>query len=340
MRALVYLGPRRMQLQDAPDPVPRSGEVVIATLASAVCGSDLHGFREASPRRIPPLVMGHETVGVIDAIGEGVAGTRLGERVVLKPILACGECPRCREGRSNVCIRGRLVGRDLPGGFGERFAVPAGAAVAVPERVGDERATLIEPVANAVHVTERSIAPGDIVVVIGAGPIGVLMAALAERRGAGAVLSIDPLPARRAIAERNRARAATPEEADTAVEGATGGDGADVVIDAVGLPVTWAAALRLARAGGRVEAVGLGAPRGEIDFFAVAGKELTIAGSFGWTDADFAAALDLVAGSAIDTDGWFSRFALGDGQRAFEELVDHAAHFKAVLVPERAPEPA
>jgi 2-desacetyl-2-hydroxyethyl bacteriochlorophyllide A dehydrogenase len=340
MRALVYLGPRRMELQKAPDPTPRAGEVIIATLASAVCGSDLHGFREASPRRIPPLVMGHETVGVIDAVGEGVAETRVGERVVLKPILACGECARCREGRSNVCVRGRLVGRDLPGGFADRFAVPASAAVVVPDSVGNERATLVEPVANAVHVTERSTAPRDVVVVIGAGPIGVLMAALAARRGAGAVLAIDPLPARRSIAERNGARGATPDDAETAVTDLTGGDGADVVIDAVGIPATWGTALRLARSGGRVEAVGLGAPRGEIDFFAVAGKELTIAGSFGWTEPDFATALDLVTGGAIDTDGWFSTFALREGQRAFEELVDHAAHFKALLVPERVPEPA
>ena len=120
----MYLGPGRMELQDAPDPQPGRGEVVIASRTSAICGSDLHGFREASPRRIPPLVMGHETVGVIDATGEGVDPSLAGHRVVLKPIVACGVCDECRAGDINHCATGRLVGRDLPGGFAERFAVP------------------------------------------------------------------------------------------------------------------------------------------------------------------------------------------------------------------------
>jgi 2-desacetyl-2-hydroxyethyl bacteriochlorophyllide A dehydrogenase len=336
MRALVYLGPRVMEPQTLPDPEPGAGDVVVATRASAICGSDLHGFREASPRRIPPLVMGHETAGVIDAVGEGVDRGRLGERVVLKPILACGACARCREGRSNVCANGRLVGRDLPGGFAERFAVPAGAAVRVPDDLDDVAATLVEPAANAVHVTSRSVRAGDRVAVMGAGPIGALMAALAVRAGAGLVFSIDPLAERRALAERQAARPLSPEEAEAAILDATGGEGVDVVIDAVGIAATWGTALRIVRRGGRVEAVGLGAPRGEIDFFAVAGKEVTITGSFAWTDSDFDTALGLVADGAIDTTGWFSTFALEDGQRAFEELVDGTGRFKVVLLPRTA----
>ena len=182
MRTLVYLGPRRMELQEAPDPEPGPGEVVILTTASAICGSDLHGFREASPRRVPPLVMGHETVGLIDAVGDGVAAARVGECVVLKPILACGRCGRCLEGRTNLCAEGTLVGRDLAGGFAERFVVPAAAAVQMAASVPDGVAALTEPLANAVHVTERSVQPYDTVLVIGAGPIGVLIARMALER--------------------------------------------------------------------------------------------------------------------------------------------------------------
>ena len=100
MKALVYLGPRRMELQEVPDPQPGRGEVVIGTIASAICGSDLHGFREASPRRIPPLIMGHETVGTIVDVGDGVDPERIGERVVLRPILWCCECEPCQAGRT------------------------------------------------------------------------------------------------------------------------------------------------------------------------------------------------------------------------------------------------
>ena len=98
MKALVYLGPRRMELQEVAEPVAGPGDVVIDAVVSAVCGSDLHGFREASSRRIPPLVMGHETVGRIGAVGSGVDPERLGQRVVLKPILSCGRCDACRAG--------------------------------------------------------------------------------------------------------------------------------------------------------------------------------------------------------------------------------------------------
>ena len=117
MKALVYLGPRKMELQELDDPTPAPAEVVIASTVSAVCGSDLHGFREASPRRIPPLVMGHETIGHVDAVGADVDPRRVGERVVLKPVLGCGRCDRCLAGDINRCADGRLVGRDLSGGF-------------------------------------------------------------------------------------------------------------------------------------------------------------------------------------------------------------------------------
>jgi 2-desacetyl-2-hydroxyethyl bacteriochlorophyllide A dehydrogenase len=333
VRALVYLGPRRMELQEAPDPEPGKGEVVVRTVASAICGSDLHGFREASPRRIPPLVMGHETVGTIDGLGPGVQEARFGERVVLKPILACGRCARCVEGKVNLCSNGRLVGRDLAGGFAERLVVPVDAVTPLPGGIADDAATLIEPTANAVHVTSRSVRRGDFVVVIGAGPIGMLVARLAGLAGAGTVVSIDPVDTRRMLAERQGATAVGPHDAERTVSEATGGDGADVVIDAVGLGATWASALRLARAGGRVEAVGLGAASGEIDFFSIVGRELSVTGSFGWTDGDFARAIDLVSHGAIQTEGWFSTFALEDGQRAFEELVDGIDHFKVVLTP-------
>lgn len=333
MRALVYMGPRRMELRDAPEPAPGPGEVVFATSASAVCGSDLHGFREASPRRIPPLVMGHEGVGTIAAVGEGVDPGRVGERVVLKPILACGACEPCREGRPNLCVNGRLVGRELTGAFAERFAIPAAAAVPIRPGVPDDLATLTEPLANAVHVTARSVREGDDVLVIGAGPIGVLMARAALDRGARRVSSTDPVRARRGFAEAQGAAPVTGDDPEAAVRAATDGRGVDVVIDAAGFEQTWGLALRVVRPGGRIEAVGLGQPAGTVDFFAIAGKEVQVTGSFAWTDEDFARALATIEAGSLDTSGWFTTMPLADGQRAFEELVDTQDRFKVVLTP-------
>jgi 2-desacetyl-2-hydroxyethyl bacteriochlorophyllide A dehydrogenase len=333
MKALVYLGPRSMELQDVPEPRAGPGEVIIETTASAVCGSDLHGFREATPRRIPPLIMGHETVGAVAAVGEGVDPDRVGQRVVLRPILACGACDACRTGRTNVCATGRLVGRDLAGGFAERFVVPASAAVELSAHVPDDVATLVEPLANAVHVTSRAVREVDDVLVIGAGPIGALMTRMAVERGARRVFVTDRTPMRLELA---RMQGGTPLDVDTVEEGlreATAARGADVVIDAVGVEQTWRVALRAVRAGGRVEAVGLGAAAGSIDFFAVIGKEAIITGSFAWTDDEFDCALTLLERGAIDTAGWFTRATFADGQRAFEELVDTTERFKMVLSP-------
>jgi 2-desacetyl-2-hydroxyethyl bacteriochlorophyllide A dehydrogenase len=332
VKALVYFGPRRMELQEAPDPEPQRGEVVIRTAASAICGSDLHGFREASPRRVPPLVMGHETVGTIDAVGDAVDAARLGERVVLKPILTCGRCPRCLEGRGNLCAEGRLVGRDLAGGFAERFAVPASGATPIAASVPDAVATLTEPLANAVHVTGRSVRPGDAVLVIGAGPIGVLTAKMAIEHGASAVFSADRIASRLELARAQGAVPLAPDDPEGALAHAAGG-AVDVVIDAVGLEATWGLALRTVRPGGCIEAVGLGAPKGVVDFFAVVGKEVRISGSFGWTDKDFTRAVDLVEAGVVDANGWLTSLPLAEGQRAFEELVDGTERFKVVLVP-------
>jgi 2-desacetyl-2-hydroxyethyl bacteriochlorophyllide A dehydrogenase len=333
LKALVYLGPGRMELQDAPDPTPGPGEVVIASRASAICGSDLHGFREASPRRIPPLTMGHETVGEIVEVGDGVPDSRIGERVVLKPIVSCGVCASCREGAINHCPTGRLVGRDLTGGFAERFAVPASAAVRFDADVTDEVATLTEPLANAVHVATRAVREGDRVFVIGAGPIGVLMAKAALLYGAARVLVTDPVAERLRLAEAQGAETVTGDDPVAAVLDATDGEGADLVIDAAGFEATWAMGLKAVRVGGRVYEVGLGAGSGTVDFFAVLGKEATITGSYAWGDDDFARAVELVAQGAFDPAGWITTLPLADGQRAFQELVDGAGRFKVVLVP-------
>ena len=331
MKALVYLGPRRMEVQEAPDPTPGSGEVVIRSRASAICGSDLHGFREPSPRRIPPLIMGHETVGEIAAVGAGVDRDRVGERVVLMPVLGCGTCPACREGRINRCATGRLVGRDLTGGFAERFAVPASAAVRVPDSLSDDLAALTEPLANAVHVADLSVREGDVVFVIGSGPIGVLMARAALLDGAARVLVTDPVADRLRLAAAQGAEAVGAGRAEAAVQQATHGQGADVVIDAAGFEPTWALGLRAVRAGGRIHEVGLGAASGTVDFFTVIGKEATITGSYAWTERDFARSLALLQAGALHPNGWITRMPLRDGQRAFEELVDGQAHFKIVL---------
>jgi 2-desacetyl-2-hydroxyethyl bacteriochlorophyllide A dehydrogenase len=323
-----------MELEERPDPAPGPDEVVLRSTASAICGSDLHGFRHASPRRIPPLVMGHETAGVVAAVGDGVPASREGERVVLKPILGCGRCRWCAAGESNRCAEGRLVGRDLTGGFAEAFVVPATAAVSLPDGLADDPAVLVEPLANAVHVANRSVRPGDTVLVIGSGPIGVLMARASAIAGVGRVIVTDPARDRLRYAEVQGAEALPEGDPADLLADATDGEGVDVVIDAAGYEATWALGLRAVRTGGRIEQVGLGAGSGTVDFSTVLGKEATIAGSFGWSEADFARALELLRDGALDASGWLTWMPLEDGQAAFERLTTPGTDlFKVVLRP-------
>src|SRR5213076_2725803 len=143
---------------------------------TAICGSDLHGFREASPRRIPPLVMGHEVVGTIDAVGDGVAAELLGRRVVVMPVVSCGRCELCAEGRPNLCPNRVLMGMNFPGGFAEACTIPATHVLSVPAGLPDEVASLTEPFANSIHSVNRAVKPDATVLVIGAGPIGLFAA--------------------------------------------------------------------------------------------------------------------------------------------------------------------
>jgi 2-desacetyl-2-hydroxyethyl bacteriochlorophyllide A dehydrogenase len=277
--------------------------------------------------------MGHEAVGTIVAAGDDVDAVRVGERVVLKPILSCGRCDACREGNTNLCAEGRLVGRDLTGAFAERFAVPAYAAVRIDDRVADDVATLVEPLANAVHVVERAVRPADTVLVIGAGPIGALMVRMAVVQGASAVLATDPVERRLEIAAAQGAAPLAGDDPEAALLSHLGGRRADVVIDAAGFDATWALALRAVRPGGRIEAVGLGAPEARINFFSVADKQIVVTASYAWVDRDLARALELIETGAIDATGWFTSMPLAEGQRAFEELVDTTERFKVVLTP-------
>jgi threonine dehydrogenase-like Zn-dependent dehydrogenase len=145
------------------------------------------------------------------------------------------------------------------------------------------------------------------------------------------VLVTDPIDERLRIAEAQGAESVDGGDPAAAIVLATGGDGADVVIDAAGFEATWALGIRAVRIGGRIEQVGLGAPSGSLDYFAVLGKEATISGSYAWTESDFARSLSLLQEGALDPTGWFTRMPFRDGQRAFEELVDGTDHFKVVL---------
>lgn len=311
MKALVWYGDRNIVYEDAPDPEPSPGEVVLDVELSGICGSDLHGYRGHPGPRVPPLVLGHEVVGRHD-----------GKAFAVYPLVACGECPRCRAGEDNLCASWRLIGMHRPGVFAERVAVPRRCLVPLPDGIDRRHAVLVEPLACCVG----ALAPHGVgrrmdVAVLGCGPIGLLTTYLAARSGAD-VTSVDPLPERRALAEHLGAAA-------TAAELVPGDF--DLVVDAAGFEATWRAGLAAVRAGGTVVMLGLGSAEAAFPMAQLVRRAIHLRGQFAYSRADFAQALDVLAHGDLALD-WLTTAPLAEGAQAFANLVDRPADYAKVLL--------
>ncbi len=304
MRALVKTtaGPCGLALRELPDPVAGPGQVVMAVRAAALCGTDVHIAHGTIPIR-PPLVPGHELAGVVASVGPGVSGDLLGERITTETDASvCGECAYCRAGDQHLCPSRTAIGTTVDGGFAELVAVPASGAHALPAQLDFAAGALTEPLAVAVRaVTERGeIQPGEDVVVVGPGTIGLLAAQVA--RAAGATVAVGGLA--RHAARFGLARALGIErtfslELPAEREAATGGRdglGVDVVIVCSGAPDAIETGLRLLRKGGRLVQVGFtGGKRVALDLDTIVNRELTIVASRGKRPTSFRTALDLIA---------------------------------------------
>jgi threonine dehydrogenase-like Zn-dependent dehydrogenase len=263
---------------------------------------------------VPPLVLGHEVVGRF----EGAAYT-------VYPLVACGECERCLAGEDNLCASWRLIGMHRPGVFAEQVAVPRTSLVPVPAGLEPRRAVLAEPLACCVGAL-APVAPleGKEVVVLGAGPIGLLSTFVAARSGAG-VTVVDPVPARLEHARRLGARTALAG-ADAVPPGA-----ADVVVDAAGFEATWRAGVDAVRSGGTVVVLGLGQAEGSFPMAVLVRRAIALRGQFAYSRADFARAVEILAEGDLDL-RWLSDAPLADGAQAFANLVERPAEYSKVLL--------
>jgi len=306
MKALVWHGDRRLAYVDAPEPQPNEAEVVLDVELAGICGSDLHGYRGHPGPRVPPLVLGHEAVGLAD-----------GERYVLYPLAGCGECARCEAGEDNLCAAWRLIGMHRAGVFAERVLVPRRSLVPVPDGLDPRRAVLTEPLACCVGaLAAHDVRPSTRVVAFGAGPIGLLTVFLAARAGA-IVRAVDPVLERLELAHRL---------------GATGFDGpADLAVDAAGFAATWREAIDAVANGGDVVVLGLGDAEATFPMALVVRRAITVHGRFAYSRAEFARALEILAEEDLALD-WITDAALADGAQAFEDLVERPARFTKILL--------
>lgn len=338
MRAAFCPGPGRVAVRDAPEPRPRDDEVVLQVRACGLCGSDLHWFTGAvAPPRVCP---GHEMAGEIAALGAGVTGLRLGDRVTVEPLAVCGGCPECRGGRPQLCARRRILGLQRDGGLAERVAVPARAVFPVPAQMDWATAALAEPLAVGVHAVRlAAVAPGQRVLILGAGAVG-LLAVLAARAAGAEVWVSARHPHQAALAARlgaARVLAATPAaEAERAALAAA--EPVDVVLETVGgTATTLAEAVASVRPGGTVVVLGVFTAAPSLPALAVLTKEVRLLGSMMYdrrgTPVDFAAAIALLAADAQAAGALVThRLPLDAVQRAFDVAADRRAGAVKVAV--------
>ena len=305
MRTAAYLGDRTISPGEATAEPPAAGEVRIAVAYTGLCGTDLHIFHGNMDARVQrPLVFGHEMSGTIESLGDGVTGWAMGDAVTVMPLRWDGTCPACLAGHSHICQNLVFVGIDSPGSLQQLWNVPADLLVRLPEGLSLEHAALAEPVAVAVHDVRRSeLVPGDKTVVIGGGPIGVLIATVARHAG-GDVVVIEPEAGRRAqIADLGFATL-DPMATDQVawVEEWSGGAGADVVFEVSGAAAAVRGATALAKVRGTLVIVAIHPTPREVDLQRVFWRELRLLGARVYQRPDFEAAVELLRDGVIPAD--------------------------------------
>jgi len=329
VKALVLTEYNRFELQDVPRPEAGTGDVLVAVEVCGICGSDVHGMDGSTGRRQPPVVMGHEAAGVVAEVGDGVTDRAIGDRVTFDSTVYCGSCGYCRAGQVNLCDARRVLGVSCDeyrsdGAFAEYVAVPQRIVHRLPDAVTFEQAAMVEPLSVALHAVRRgALQPDDTAVVVGAGMIGLLIVQALRAEGCARVIAVDIEPRRLELASRLGADAVLHAgEADVAAEvmALTDGRGADVAIEAVGIPATVEASVYALRKGGRLVLVGNVTPRVALPLQAVVTRELTLSGSCA-SSGEYPACLDLLAAGAIEVQPLISAVApLAEGAEWFARL--------------------
>ncbi|UCH73956.1 MAG: alcohol dehydrogenase catalytic domain-containing protein [Rhodospirillales bacterium] len=329
MKALVYTAPVTLEYREEPDPVPAAGEALVRIDAVGICGSDMHAWHGHDPRRVPPLILGHE------AAGEVVSGSGIGRRVTMNPLIICGRCVYCLTGRSNLCENRTMIGMTRPGAYAQFVSIPEHCLVDLPADMNPSDAALTEPTATAWHAVDlaeracrRSLAECD-ALVIGGGAVGLLTALVLRARGIRTLVLAETNPLRRATAQDERIHCFDPTEA--APEERL----ADVVFDCVGSARTRQLAIHAARPGGVVVHIGLQDSSGELDVRKITLSELSFLGVYTYTTADLRASADALYRGVLGDLKWIERRPLDEGPAAFQDLdAGRSAAAKIVLLPQ------
>ncbi|HET7596224.1 MAG TPA: alcohol dehydrogenase catalytic domain-containing protein [Burkholderiales bacterium] len=315
MKALVYTGTKQMVYREEQEPKPASDEVLIRVDAVGICGSDMHAYHGLDPRRVPPLILGHELAGEI------IEGQGCGRRVTVNPLITCGCCDYCIQGRNNLCTDRAMIGMTRAGGFAEFVTTAESSVIELPDGMSLRLAALTEPAATALRGVNHAMRlllrpiPECRVLVIGGGAIGLLSALLLRSYGCRQICLVETNLLRRQSAKRaGVGRALDPISQPPAP------NSADLVIDAVGIQSTCILSLSCIKPGGVIIHVGLGGRNSEIDTRKLTLSEITLAGTYTYSTADLRAAVRALYEGAFGDLSWVEERPLADGANAFRDL--------------------
>ncbi len=335
MKGAFYQGNKSFRVVDSPPQPPETGEVRLNIAYGGICGTDVHIYLGHMDHRVKiPQVIGHEMSGTVAEVGKGVAKFKPGDKVVVRPLVACGRCPACQAGHFNVCHHINVLGVDTPGCLQGSWTVPAETLHRLPDDIDLKLAAVIEPAAVAAHVVrDGRVTENQHVVVIGAGPIGILVALESKLKGARVIVS-EINPFRIGLAREFGLEVVNPKEADLPayVSEKTGTAGADVVFEVTGLAPGAEMMTKLARTRGRIVIVGIFAGPVPVALGQFMFRELRAQGVRLYEPEDFETAIRLVASRAVPWDRLISDVRpLERVQETFEEI-EHGANFMKVLL--------
>ncbi|PSQ15143.1 alcohol dehydrogenase [Halobacteriales archaeon QS_8_69_26] len=334
MRAIVQTGPEEVELQDHEVPVPDDDEVLVRVHSAGLCGSDAHAYRyEGGYEWIKmPRIMGHEYSGTVTEVGDDVEGFEPGDRVIEEPIHDCGHCFQCKNGQPNVCQNFSITGMHTDGAYAEFTVVDPRHLHGVPDDVPLAGAAITEPTSIATRAVfdQSRVTPGDTVLVEGPGPIGVLVAAVADSMGANVVVSgLDADEAARLpVVEELGIETVNVESGniDDRPEAFTGGVGFDVVFDTTGHHTGVEMATDQVRKGGQVVVVGLPGESSDLFMTPLVRGEVDLTTSYGSTWRNFEQALRLMENGTIDADDIVDdSYSITDPGSAFESFLNSGA---------------
>lgn len=333
----VMTAPGVIEFRETPRPIAAEGQVLVRIMRIGICGSDIHVYHGKHPFTRYPVTQGHEVSGRIEAVGSGVEGLSVGQKVTIEPQVCCGHCYPCTHGKYNLCEELKVMGFQTTGTASEYFAVDAAKVTPLPETMSYDEGAMIEPLAVTVHAAKRfPELKGARVAILGCGPIGILLMQSCKALGAASVLVTDVSDYRLSVARSVGADYAVntgETDMEQALRDAFGSDKADVIYDCAGSDITMGQAIRCARKGSTIVLVAVFSKLASVDLAVLNDHELELNTSMMYRHEDYVDAIRLVSEGKVQLRPLMSRhFAFRDYLEAYQYIDENREMTMKVII--------